>query len=161
MKKHSDSIFVGMAALIIASLISTTPAFSEFRADYDEALALFNGSTNNETKLQAATKKFEELSQRNDAGSYRANTFYWLGECLIKQQKYLMALNAFERALMIPNSNKEEHSRYKVAMCYVSLGWEDSAIWELSRFLRDFPSSGLVSPARRHLNELNSASGKR
>jgi len=66
----------------------------------------------------------------------------------------LKALNCFEKVLILPQSNKEEAARYKVAVCYARLGWNEAARWELDRFIRDYPSSSLVTKAKNELSKL-------
>lgn len=60
----------------------------------------------------------------------------------------------FERVLSTPQSNKEEDARYKAAICCARLNWIQTARWELSRFMRDFPASRHINSIRAELDKL-------
>lgn len=125
-----------------------------FKADYDRAFSAYQSATTRADFEQAA-KQFKTLAARKDAGGLRVNALYWQGECWYDIKQYVKALGCFDKILLQPNSAKEEDARYKVAVCYVRLGWKDAAKWELSRFMRDFPQSNLLAKARKELQRVN------
>ena len=141
--------------IILGASILSVPAttYAGFQADYDRALKVFQSAKSN-ADYQAAIKAFSTLAERKDAGDLYANCLYWIAESWYGLKDYVQALNEFEKVLVTPKSNKEEAARYKVAICYVRLDWEDSARWELSRFLRDFPASNLAGSVKKELDKL-------
>ncbi len=141
------------AGLALASLLLSTSLQASFQTDYDKALATFR-SAKAHADYEAAASMFAALTSRKDAGSLQANSLFWLAECYYGLKDYVRALNCFERVLLLPRSNKEEDSRYKVAVCYIKLGWNDAARWELTRFLRDYPASPKADLVRKELNKL-------
>jgi TolA-binding protein len=147
------TIALKLLTLALVSLLSVQTSLAGFQADYDKALATFRGAKVKADYEQAAAQ-FAALTQRKDAGSLQGNTIFWLAESYYGLKDYLRALNCFEKVLLTPKSNKEEDARYKVAVCYVRLGWNDAAKWELTRFLRDFPSSSKVETVRKELTKL-------
>jgi len=84
----------------------------------------------------------------------RPNCIYWEGECWFALRDFLRALMTFERVLSTPQSNKEEDARYKAAICCARLNWIQTARWELSRFMRDFPASRHINSIRAELDKL-------
>jgi TolA-binding protein len=153
MASLNSRILVSAISLILVGLIPSGTAMAGFQQDYDKALKTFQNSKS-PGDYQAAAKQFSALVERQDGGALHANCLYWLAECWYGLKDYVQALNGFEKALLFPKSNKEEASRYKVAVCYVRLGWKDSAKWELSRFLRDYPKSSLAGSVKRELDKL-------
>lgn len=139
--------------LVIACASIATPLFAGFQDDYDKALATFRAAKAHKD-YQDAASQFAALCDRKDSGALKANALFWLAECFYGLREYARALNTFERVLLIPRSNKEEDSRYKVAICCVKLGWQDTARWELTRFLRDYPSSAKIDLVRKELSKL-------
>jgi len=139
--------------ILMAFMFSPTMLIAGFQSDYDAALATFRAAKV-QADYQKAASMFSELATKKEAGSLQANTLFWLAECYYGMKDYTRALNCFERVLLIPRSNKEEDSRYKVSICYVKLGLSESARWELTRFLRDFPSSSKADLVRKELNKL-------
>ncbi len=140
-----------IAALLL--LVFSNPLMANFRADYDKAYKAFQNAKTTKQKT-AVAKTFETLSLRKDAGTLKANSVYWEAECWFQLKDYQHALNKFERVLLHPQSNKEEAARFKVAVRYVKLGLIETAKWELSRFLRDYPASKLTTLVRKELNAL-------
>lgn len=149
MKPKSSLIF-----LILITLASS-PQFllAAFQEDYSTAYKAFENAKSDADKRVVADN-FIELSKRSDAGPLKGNTLYWAAECWYSTKEYMKALSGFERVLLLPGSNKEEDARFKVAYCYMRLGWNDAAKWELQRFLKDFPSSRHVNRIQNALKEL-------
>ena len=139
--------------VVLMTLGLSNFANAGFQADYDAALATFR-SAKVQADYQKAASQFTTLAARSDAGTLKANTIFWLAECFYGMKDYTRALNTFERVMTIPKSNKEEDSRYKVAACYLRLNLREAARWELTRFLRDYPSSKKVDLVRKELNKL-------
>ncbi len=148
-----------VALLITALFFHFSDALAGFNEDYEKAVKTFQ-SAKSSTDYQTAIRLFTALADRKEGGALHANCIYWLAESWYGLKDYVKALNGFEKVLLIPKSNKEEASRYKVGVCYVRLGWNDSARWELSRFLRDYPSSTLAGVTKRELEKLPASSGK-
>ncbi len=138
--------------LIFASYAVSVQA--SFKQDYDKTYQTYEKAETND-QLRAVAQQFKALSERKDAGWLTANTFYWQGQCHYRVKEYIMALMLFERTLLIPESNKEEDARYKVAYCYIELNRKKEAIWELERFVRDFPNSKKISGVKKELNRLS------
>lgn len=150
------------AALVVvmASQFGPSPSVAGFREDYTEAVARCEAAGTRQELLEAAAA-FEKLSRRPDAGALLPNTFYWQGECWWSLKEFQRALGCFERSLVYPLSNKEEPARFKVALCYARLGFMEAARWEITAFLRDFPSSPLAPRLRTELIGVESSlSGK-
>ncbi len=126
---------------------------ADFRQDYDHAYQTYKAATT-PAEIRTAARTFQMLADRKDAGNLKVNSLYWLAECWYDLKEYLKALNCFERALLYPMSNKEEAARFKVAVCYARLEWNEAARWELSRFLRDYPSSQLAGRVRQELQKI-------
>jgi TolA-binding protein len=157
MIKHS--MIKILSLLIFCLLAGFGTVWAGFPEDYDKALKVLQSATT-KAEFEASSRTFEELTQRSDAGALKANALYWLAEAWYGMRDYLKALNGFEKVMLYPQSNKEEPSRFKVAACYARLGLTDSARWEFSRFLRDYPSSNLVKIARDELSKLPSNSSE-
>ena len=106
------------------------------------------------SQLRAIARQFQILSNRKDVGIYLANTLYWQAQCYYRMRQYLKALFLFERALLIPDTNKEEDARLKVAFCYRDMKWKQDAKWEFERFLKDFPRSRHIKVVQKELKRL-------
>ena len=154
MKKRIQtySLIPGSLLFLVMLLYGSSLA-GNFKQDYESAYNAYQ-KARSKTEFMSAADRFRVLSERDDAGQYRANTLYWLAECYYDLKDYVQALNNFERVLLFPQSNKEEAARYKVAVCYARLGWNKAAKWELSRFLRDYPESTLAEKARKELHQI-------
>jgi len=144
-------------ALAIA-MCGTSLAWAGFNEDYNQALNTFR-SAKTPADYKNAADLFGALIARKDAGDLFGNCLYWQAEAWFGLKEYAKALNAFEKALLYPQPNKEEACRYKVAVCCIRLGWIEEARWELTRFLRDYPRSEWVVAAKRELDKLP-ANGK-
>jgi len=147
----SPALVIGLA--ILATVCLSNLATAGFQQDYDKAVTSFR-SCKAPADYRKAAEEFGSLIARKDAGALLGNCLYWQAECWYGLKEYEKALNAFEKALLVPNSNKEEACRYKVAACYSRLGLNDSARWELTRFLRDFPNGSLTGSAKKELDKL-------
>ena len=146
-------ILLSLTVFVLFLTVLIDPVCAGFRDDYNSTYKAYQ-SAKTAAEYTRVAERFLKLSAREDAGLLRGNTFYWAAECWYAQKQYLHALNGFERVLLIPQSNKEEAARFKVAMCYGRLGWEKCAKWEMNRFLRDYPSSSLVKLIRKELKKL-------
>ena len=157
-KKKGERVPDMMRHIFLALVLSVLAAFprlahADYKSDYDAALQAYQKAADR-SQIEAAAAQFGRLAERADAGSMQPNVLYWQGECYYDLKEYLRALACFERALLYPMSNKEEAARFKAALTYSVLGWKETAKWELSRFMRDFPSSTLVPRARSELQKL-------
>ena len=142
-----------LSILILGLLFISHSAIADFRTDYNQVYQEYQASKTR-AEIETVAVKFLELADRDDAGSLKANTLYWAAECFYDVKNYLKALNCFEKVLVLPQSNKEEAARYKVAACYARLAWNKAAKWEFDRFIRDYPASPLVAKARTELSKL-------
>jgi len=143
------------AGLII--LCAAVPLIAvTFQEDYDQTYRDFQTATdqNSKEKLRTCAERFHELSQRDDAGSLRANCIYWQGQCLYQMGSYLPAMQVFERVLTLPGSNKEEAARFKVVQCLIRLKWKKEAQWEFDRFGRDYTQSALMATLKAEMKIL-------
>jgi len=154
LKGRTPALIVGLT--LLATLCFSQIAFAGFQQDYDKAVESFR-ACKAPADYRKTAEMFGSLITRKDAGALLGNCLYWQAECWYGLKEFEKALNAFEKALLLPNSNKEEACRYKVAVCYAKLGWHDTARWELTRFLRDYPSGSLTSSAKRELDKLPAA----
>lgn len=153
---HRNSIMRSITlilSLIITSAV-VSPLEAGFREAYDTVYKTYQEASKREQIIDVA-KSFAKLSERKDAGILIANVYYWQGECYYDLKEYEHALSCFEKALLYPQSNKEEAARFKVAICNLTLGNKATAKWEFSRFLRDYPSSNLAPRVRKELQRLN------
>lgn len=149
--KHFGLAAAALAAILVAGIAIAAPA--GFQQDYDKAVASFRASKSPDD-YRRAESQFAALIERKEAGDLLGNCLFWQAECWYGLKEYAKALNAFEKALLLPRSNKEEACRYKVAVCYARLEMNESAKWELTRFLRDYPKSELAGAAKRELDKL-------
>jgi TolA-binding protein len=146
--------FKNLFSVLCFALAIGTQAFgADFSADYNLTYQEYQAAKTG-AQIETVADKFLKLADRDDSGALKANSIYWAAECYYDLKNYLKALNCFEKVLLLPQSNKEEAARYKVAVCYARLGWTEAARWELNRFVRDFPSSSLAGKAKNELNSL-------
>jgi len=126
--------------LIILFVLPVSSALAAgVQEEYNVLMKNYN-SAKSAADWRACAVKFEQFSKRTDLGIYKANAFYWLGECYYDLHEYNQALSAFEKALTVSDSYKERDARVKVIYCYLKLGWNDNAKWEVARFLKDYPN---------------------
>ncbi|MDP8240745.1 MAG: tetratricopeptide repeat protein [Candidatus Hatepunaea meridiana] len=143
--------FFTTVSIILFAIASSI--FADFKEDYNQVYQNYTSAGTPE-QIRVAAQEFINLADRDDAGALKANSYYWAGECFYKVKDYIKALTNFEKVLAIPKSNKEEHARFKVAMCYIRLDRKEAAKWELNRFIRDYPSSSLIHLVKRALKKL-------
>jgi len=141
------------SVLCIVTMVGVQAFCADFKTDYNQTYQEYQAAKHRE-QIEAVAEKFLKLADRDDAEALKANTIYWAAECYYDLKNYLKALNCFEKVLILSQSNKEEAARYKVAVCYARLGWNEAARWELNRFVRDFPSSTLAGKAKSELGSL-------
>lgn len=140
-------------AIILLFFFLATGLQAGIKEDYEKTYQSYEKAKTT-SQIRAIARQFENLSTRKDVGFYLSNTLYWQAECYSRLHEYLKALSLFERALLIPESNKEEDARLKVAFCYRNMKWKSDAKWEFERFLRDFPNSRHTNLVKREIGLL-------
>ena len=133
-----------------------------FKEDYNLAYESYESveHSGNKTEIERVGQIFITLSTRNDAGRYESNCHFWAGQCYYLLNKHAVALQLFEKASQDPDSYKFEDARFKLARCYIRLGWNDSAIWEMNRFMDDFPYSRNMHKVHYDYNRVKRLIGK-
>ncbi|MBI65238.1 MAG: hypothetical protein CMG64_02970 [Candidatus Marinimicrobia bacterium] len=115
----------------------------EFKNKYIESL---NAYQNGNLKLSLSS--FEYLISLGTNYDLLDNCEYWRGEIFFKMKKYHHAIDSFEKVLLYMESNRHDDALYKLATCYVYLGNDIRANYELDRLLRNYPNSEYVSKAK-------------
>jgi len=131
--------------LILSTLVSVANASPA--QEYDRLYEEYSCAKTT-ADWQTILGKLERFAERNDAGLYRANAYYWIGERHYDRRDYSLALAAFEKASTIPGSYKERDARIKVIYCYLKLELFTTAKWEIDRFEREFTGEAEVKMAK-------------
>ncbi|MFT3679356.1 MAG: tetratricopeptide repeat protein [Ferruginibacter sp.] len=102
------------------------------------------------------TKAIDGLKQlSNEKDSLGQNSMYLLGDCYLKTGQKANARNAFQFcAYNSSNKKQQEISRFNYAKLSYELGYQDVALTELQRFIRDYPGSPYQTEAKEILVSL-------
>ena len=119
----------------------------EFKNKYIESLNAYQNGN-----LKLSLNGFEYLISLGTNYDLLDNCEYWRGEIFFKMKKYHNAIDSFERVLLYVESNRHDDALYKLATCYVYLGNDMRANYELDRLLRNYPNSEYVSKAKLRLS---------
>lgn len=111
----------------------------EFRQRYDEALKLYFARD-----FDKAISDFQTLIQLDNTNDLSDNCQYWIGESYYSQEKFAQAADAFKEVLSYPESNKKDHSEYKIGMSYLKLGMKKEALLAFKALVQNYPDSELV-----------------
>ena len=70
-------------------------------------------------KYDLAYKGFKTVYERDDAGSYKEQSLYWMGECLWKGGRGDAALDIYQRTLTeFPKGDKSCAALFKIGLIY-------------------------------------------
>jgi len=116
---------------------------SEFKDKYIESLNAYQNGD-----LNLSLNGFEYLISLGSNYDLLDNCQYWIGEIFFKMKKYHQAIDSFERVLLYLESNRHDDALYKLATCYIYLGNDIRANYELDRLLQNYPNSEYVSKAK-------------
>jgi TolA-binding protein len=137
---------------VLTEIETSTPAtqpVSDYVAAYEMALSQYRNRS-----YQAAIQAFENLLQLDNSNSYSDNAQYWIGECYYGMGNYQRALLEFEKVFGFVDSNKEDASQLKIALCYEKLNQNDSARDALQRLMVKYPDSEYLDFAQQVLARL-------
>ncbi len=70
-------------------------------------------------KYDLAFQGFKTVYEKDEGGSYKENTLYWMAECMLKAEKNDKALEAYRRTVQeFPRGTKVCASRFKIGMIH-------------------------------------------
>ncbi|MEI6896043.1 MAG: tol-pal system protein YbgF [Psychromonas sp.] len=108
-----------------------------------------------EKDYQQAIIAFEGFVVEHPKSSLIANSQYWLGQLLYKEQKRNEARNAFLIVTeQYPDSNKRADSLFKIGIIDEYLGEKSSAKTFYEKTLKEYPDSSAASLASKRLKAL-------
>lgn len=125
------------------------PTGTSFKAQYDEALRLYNSR-----RYSEGIAKFDQLLATGGNNSLVDNCQYWKGECYYGMGSYDQAILEFQKVFAFPNSNKYDDAQLKLGLCYMQLNNYERAKTEFNQLLREYPSSEYAGRARSYLGRL-------
>lgn len=126
-----------------------TPSSSSFKAQYDQALSLYNNRDYN-----SAIETFNQLLNSGEDNSLIDNCQYWKGECYYGLANYDQAILEFEKVFFYVDSNKLDDAQLKLGLCYKQLGQIDTAIRAFEKLINDYPDSEYVGRAQEQISHL-------
>ncbi len=101
-----------------------------------------------------ALNLFKALLDEDLNHKYASNCQYWLSECYYGLEQYDKALNSFKKVFALPNRNKDDDARFKIAYCFIKLGKLENATQEFETFIIKYPESEFYIRAKSDLNKL-------
>lgn len=116
---------------------------------YQAALAAYD--RRNYTK---ALQIFRRLHKSFKHGEYKEKSLYWIGECYYAQGKYTEALQKFKLVSKQKENSKSDDAQLKVALSYIRLGKNETAINEFQKLIVMYPASEYVARAEKYIEEL-------
>ena len=106
-----------------------------------------------EDNFEAAINGFKQLSNERD--SMGQNSMYLLGDLYLKTNQKANARNAFQYcAYNNSNAKQQKVSRFNYAKLSYELGYQDVALNEMKKFLKDYPGSEYDTEAKEILVNL-------
>ncbi len=100
-------------------------------------------------KYEQARKAFESFVAKYPTHQLADNSYYWMGECLYAQKRYLEALQAFQTVIRdYPDGNKVPDAMLKTGLCYQNLGEMAHARRVLDQVVEMYPQSAPARVAR-------------
>ncbi len=104
-------------------------------------------------QLEKAIEGFKQLSNEKD--SMGQNSMYLLGDCYLRTNQKANARNAFQYcAYNSSNKKQQQISRFNYAKLSYELGYQDIALSEMKKYLRDYPGSEYDTEAKEMLVNL-------
>lgn len=98
-------------------------------------------------QLNKAIEGFKQLSPEKD--SMGQNSMYLLGDCYLRTGQKANARNAFQySAYNSSNKVQQQVSRFNYAKLSYELGYQDVALNEMKKYLKDYPNSEYDTEAR-------------
>lgn len=103
--------------------------------------------------LEKAIEGFKQLSNEKD--SMGQNSMYLLGDCYLRTNQKANARTAFQYcAYNSSNALQQQISRFNYAKLSYELGYQDVALAEMKKYLKDYPNSEYDTEAREILVSL-------
>ena len=97
----------GAPAVKVVDGLDLANLFNQAREDYIQG------------KYDLAYKGFKTVYEKDDAGSYREQSLYWMGECLWKSGRADAALDIYQRTLTeFPQGDKTCAARFKIGLIF-------------------------------------------
>jgi tol-pal system protein YbgF len=79
---------------------------------------------------------------------------YWIGEIKYAAKKYRDALQEFNEVLTFDKSKKRGDAQLMIGLCYERMGDKEKAREALEKVVNDYPMTGNVKQAKKHLARL-------
>ena len=106
-----------------------------------------------ENRSEDAINGFKQLSNERD--SMGQNSMYLLGDLYLKTNQKANARNAFQySAYNNSNAQQQQVSRFNYAKLSYELGYQDVALGEMKKYIRDYPNSEYDTEAKEILVSL-------
>lgn len=106
-----------------------------------------------EERTQDAIEGFKQLSNERD--SMGQNSMYLLGDLYLKTNQKANARNAFQYcAYNNSNAKQQQVSRFNYAKLSYELGYQDVALNEMKKYIKDYPNSEYDTEAKEILVNL-------
>ena len=106
-----------------------------------------------ENRTEDAINGFKQLSNERD--SMGQNSMYLLGDLYLKTNQKANARNAFQySAYNNSNAKQQQVSRFNYAKLSYELGYQDVALTEMKKYIRDYPNSEYDTEAKEILVSL-------
>lgn len=125
------------------------PAGFEIEPAYQEALKEYRAGN-----YESAIGRFTEIMTVAPASTLADNAQYWVGESWLSLKDYSRALEAFQKVLTYPDTNKEEDAHLKIGVTHAAMGEMDTAKKELKEVVETYPDSEAAKLAAAKLAEL-------
>ncbi|MCX7985036.1 MAG: tetratricopeptide repeat protein [Bacteroidetes bacterium] len=116
---------------------------------YEGALELFM-----QRQYERSLDSFEYLLNAGIPEDLADNCVYWIGENYFAQRKYSNAIQAFEKVLTIPTSNKHADAYFMLGRTFEILGDVKKARWAYEQVSLRFPNHERASLARQKVRQL-------
>ncbi len=125
---------------------------------YKKAMQLYRNG-----KYDQAADAFETVINAGRGTDYAEFAHYYLAETYFKDEKYLLAADAYRRFITLyPQSSKRSKAQFKEALSYYKLSpryrisqkYTHTAIEKLKLFMERYPDSEKVNEAAHYVTEL-------
>jgi tol-pal system protein YbgF len=110
---------------------------------YDDALKAFKSR-----KYDVASKGFKSIIDGGSNADLTSRSKYWLGETYFAQKKYKEALQLFQEAIKLKNSDKKADAQFMIAQTYERLGSKTKAKEAYEKVVKNYPMSKNVKRAK-------------
>ena len=122
----------------------------EYLNRYNIAFDLFI----NKNDLDNSLNDFLELINLDRDHPLADNCQYWIGEVYYKQKLFEQSIFEFEKVSNFSDSNKLDDAQYKIILCYMNLGNEESFLNEVDKLKNNFPNSEYINRANNLINKI-------